>query len=81
MNRIWSTEGMISYSIKVPIGLPQFSDSALAKALAFFSRSSAILSRASCRSEGVMPLQIGKAASAALNAAFTSAAEETGALA
>ena len=64
-----------------PIGLPVFADSTATNSSARASNASAILSRAFCRSEGVVRLQSPNAFAAAPNAASTSAAPDTGAVA
>jgi hypothetical protein len=77
--RIWSTIAGISSSIVSPRGLPVFSDSARTSSSARSSMASAILSSASCLSDGVESRQDSKARPATSNALSTSAPFETGA--
>ena len=79
--RIWSTAGGISSLIVSAIGLPVFWLSTATNSSARDSSASAILSRARCRSDGVVSRHDSKAVAAAPIAASTSAAPETGAVA
>ncbi len=64
-----------------PIGLPVFADSTATNSSARASSASAILSSAFCRSDGVVRLQIAERLRGRPNAASTSAAPDTGAVA
>jgi len=80
-NRIWSIIGGISSDRVRPVGLPVFSTSAAISSSARDSNESAMRSRASWRSPGVVSRQDSNAVAAACMAASTSAADETGAAA
>src|SRR5215213_5082585 len=77
--RIWSTPAGISSSMVSPNGFPVFSDSARTSSSARSSMASAILSSASCLSEGVVSRHVSKALLATSNALSMSAWLETGA--
>ena len=66
--RIWSIIGGISSESVKPIGLPVFSDSISTSRCAFASTTSAILSSACERSDGVVLRQLANASSAVLHA-------------
>jgi hypothetical protein len=76
-NRIWSTIGGISSEAVTAMDLPVFSLSRAISSSAFASTMSAIFSRAACRSDGVVWLQVSKASDAALYARSTSSALDT----
>ena len=80
-NRSWSTQGGSSSDSVIPSGLPVFSDSTLTNSAARSSSASAILSRAFCRSAGVVSPQVSNASAAARMARSTSSAPEAGAAA
>ncbi len=64
-NRIWSTIGGISSAVVSASGLPVFCDSRATSSSACVSTASAILSRAFCRSDGVVSRHVSNAAAAA----------------
>ena len=80
-NRIWSTIGGISSDRVSPTGLPVFSASTATSRSPAASTASAIFSRYSIRSPGVVRRHDTKARSAAAHAASTSGAVDSGAAA